>query len=315
MPLTTRTNGSSSPNIIQSSWFNDFKDLLTGVMVDQEVSIKNNLAMLSLGAPPSAACSGALAASTVLGIGVYKYVYTYVSADGESTVSPTFTITTTSGNQKVNLTGITVGPSGTTARKVYRTAVGGSSFKLLTTISDNSTTTFSDAIADGSLGLLIPGYNSFGGTLLTKDSGGTVRGGIASDGTVILTPSPVLLTGGTAGTAELYQWMQGTLKTTWIILNGFRTAGVDQFFTLPSPYTKAVRLWSQGTLTWAVMTNGAAQTVSVFGSGASGGSATVGNSTNVFADNQGFVVAAIDQVRLNSGWASNKDGIIILEGK
>src|SRR5690348_7074450 len=108
MPLTTRTNGSLSPNIITSAWFNDFKDLLTGVMVDQEVSIKNNLAMLSLGAAPSAAAAGSLAASTVLGIGVYKYVYTYVSSDGESVASPVFSITTTSGNQKVNLTGITV---------------------------------------------------------------------------------------------------------------------------------------------------------------------------------------------------------------
>jgi len=315
MPLTTRTNGSLSPNIITSAWFNDFKDLLTGVMVDQEVSIKNNLAMLSLGAPPSVAPAGSLAASTVLGIGLYKYVYTYVSADGESTPSPVFQITTTSTNQKVNLTAVAVGPTGTTARKVYRTIVAGSVLKLLTTIGDNTTTTFSDAIADGSLGVAAPGYNSFGGSIITKDSGGVIRGGLTSDGTMLMSMSPVLLTGGTAGTAEMYQWMQGTIKTTWIVLNGFRTAGADQFFTLPSPYTKAVRIWSQGTLTWAAMAGGAAQTVTIYVTGAGAGGATTAASTNIFADNQGFVAQPIDQVRLNSGWASNKDGVIILEGK
>ena len=39
-----------------------------------------------------------------------------------------------------------------TSRKIYRTLGGGTIFKLVATLSDNTTTTYSDNIADGSLG-------------------------------------------------------------------------------------------------------------------------------------------------------------------
>src|SRR6266487_1905971 len=116
MPLTTRTNGSTSQNVIKAAWFNDFNDLLTGVMADQEVQIKNNLVLKAIGAPPSVAPGGTLTTGTNLGIGAYKYSYTFTSPDGESTPSPLFSITTTTGNQAVNLTGIAVGATGTTPR-------------------------------------------------------------------------------------------------------------------------------------------------------------------------------------------------------
>jgi hypothetical protein len=53
---------------------------------------------------------------------------------------------------RVQVSSISVGPSGTTSRKLYRTVAGGSVYKLLATISDNSTTTYADNTADGSLG-------------------------------------------------------------------------------------------------------------------------------------------------------------------
>lgn len=56
----------------------------------------------------------------------------------------------------VNLSHIPLGPPGTTARRLYRTDVNGTTLKLLDTISDNSTTTYTDAIADGSLGAAYP---------------------------------------------------------------------------------------------------------------------------------------------------------------
>src|SRR5215831_15057131 len=52
----------------------------------------------------------------------------------------------TAGGQPVYLTSIPIGPSGTLARKIYRTIGNGSELKLLTQISDNSTTTFLDAV-------------------------------------------------------------------------------------------------------------------------------------------------------------------------
>jgi hypothetical protein len=55
---------------------------------------------------------------------------------------------------------IAVGPSGVTARRLYRTAVGGSQFKLAATIADNVTTSVTDALADASLGATIPTVNT-----------------------------------------------------------------------------------------------------------------------------------------------------------
>ncbi len=57
---------------------------------------------------------------------------------------------------QVAVSGIAVGPSGTTARKLYRTKAGLTVLQLLTVISDNSTTTYTDATADASLGAAPP---------------------------------------------------------------------------------------------------------------------------------------------------------------
>src|SRR5258706_8258709 len=63
MPLTVRVNGkfvggSPTPNNqVQASWWNDFRDLLTGVMADQPVTIANTLTaqkFIANGTPSSA---------------------------------------------------------------------------------------------------------------------------------------------------------------------------------------------------------------------------------------------------------------------
>lgn len=183
MPLAIRTNGSSTQNIITSAWFNDIRDLLTGVMTDQTVKIQNLVISKAIGAAPAAAATAALAAGTNLGIGLYVYVYTYANADGESKISPTVNITTTSGNQKVNLSGVTVGPTGTTRRNIYRTVVGGGSvYKFVAAIADNTTTTYSDTLVDGSLGAVAPAHSTFGGALVLQDQTGAVTFSIANDG-------------------------------------------------------------------------------------------------------------------------------------
>jgi hypothetical protein len=43
-----------------------------------------------------------------------------------------------------------------TSRKLYRTAAGGSTYLLAATIADNSTTTYTDSLVDGSLGAAAP---------------------------------------------------------------------------------------------------------------------------------------------------------------
>lgn len=108
--------------------------------------------------------SAALAAGASLSIGAYKYQITFVTLGGETTGGAETSITTTSGNQNVNLTAISTGPLGTVARKVYRTAVAGATGteKLVATINDNTTTTYSDTTADVNLGAAIPSTNGSG---------------------------------------------------------------------------------------------------------------------------------------------------------
>ncbi len=104
----------------------------------------------------------ALAVGTELGIGLYQYAIAFVTANGETTPGTQAEITTTSGNQRVQLSGIPIGPGGTTARRIYRSAVGGGQKKLVATISDNVTTSYLDQIADAGLGANAPTLNTSG---------------------------------------------------------------------------------------------------------------------------------------------------------
>ena len=111
---------------------------------------------------PPGAPTLALATGTELGIGLYQYAITFITANGETTPGTQAEITTTSGNQRVQLSNIPIGPSGTTARRIYRSAVGGGQKKLVTTISDNVTTDYLDQVPDSSLGAYAPTLNASG---------------------------------------------------------------------------------------------------------------------------------------------------------
>jgi hypothetical protein len=116
--------------------------------------------------PEATAPSVAVGAAGVL-TGAYNYVVTFVNANGETSAGTT-SATTNPSSQQVNLTNIPVSVDSTvTARKIYRTTAGGSTtaMKLVTTIADNSTTTYSDNIADGSLTTNMPWKNTTGGNV------------------------------------------------------------------------------------------------------------------------------------------------------
>lgn len=91
--------------------------------------------------------------------GEYRYRVTFAIRSGSTvlTESPFSNIAgpiTLSAND-VDLTSIpTSGTSGVNARRIYRTANGGAEFFLLTTIADNSTTTYTDNTSDFDLALL-----------------------------------------------------------------------------------------------------------------------------------------------------------------
>jgi hypothetical protein len=82
---------------------------------------------------------------------------TYADNTADGSLGAGVPVANTAGTGRVTVNSIALGPVGTTSRKVYRTTVGGATFKLLTTIADNVTTTYADNTADGSLGATFSG--------------------------------------------------------------------------------------------------------------------------------------------------------------
>lgn len=66
---------------------------------------------------------------------------------------------------QVSITGIAVGPATVTSRRLYRTVANGSALLRLATIADNTTTTYTDAAADGALGAAAPASDTSGLTM------------------------------------------------------------------------------------------------------------------------------------------------------
>jgi uncharacterized phiE125 gp8 family phage protein len=100
--------------------------------------------------------------------GAHRYAATFVTATGETqagTVSAA--VTTTGGDGQVALSNIPLGGALVTSRKLYRTTAGGSTYLLLATLADNTTTTYSDNIADGSLGAGAPSVNTTSDPMLS----------------------------------------------------------------------------------------------------------------------------------------------------
>ncbi len=112
-------------------------------------------------AAPTSAPAAARSAGSGLGVGIYQYLVTYITQGGETPAGPASSVTTTSGNQQVSLSNIPIAPSqlpqpaiatnNVIGRGIYRTAVGGSTFFYLTTLQDNSTTTYIDNAPDAAL--------------------------------------------------------------------------------------------------------------------------------------------------------------------
>lgn len=72
----------------------------------------------------------------------------------------------TAGGEQVTLFNMPLGPTGTIARRVYRTVAGGTELKFVGQVSDNVSTTFVDNVADAELGQTIPNVNDAGSSIV-----------------------------------------------------------------------------------------------------------------------------------------------------
>lgn len=98
--------------------------------------------------------------------GAHLYKVTFADAEGETIASAASNSVTTDGTHKQVTVTIPLGPIGTVLRKIYRTAAGGINYSLLAVVSDNTTMTYTDNIADASLGSVVPTLNTTGGLSL-----------------------------------------------------------------------------------------------------------------------------------------------------
>lgn len=104
---------------------------------------------------PTSNCSAAKDDGTAGGLEakVYKYKITYYYSDGESNCCTDVTSITPTAGKSVALTDISIdGGERVAQRRIYRTTGDGSTYKLLTTLNNNTAEEYTDSIADAALG-------------------------------------------------------------------------------------------------------------------------------------------------------------------
>lgn len=141
----------------------DTNSNLVGIKNPRAVGDDLNISSLVSGAgklvgdgvlPPTASVTAAVGSAGAL-TGSYYYTVTFVTAGGETAPWPGTATVVNPSAQQVNLTAIPVGGAGVTARRIYRTPATPTDpkdYRFLAEIADNSTTTYTDNTADGSLG-------------------------------------------------------------------------------------------------------------------------------------------------------------------
>jgi hypothetical protein len=150
----------------QASDLNQLIDIFSGA---------HDIGTLSLAPVVSAPATTGFAltgqAGTTLGVGAYNYQFTYVTGyyksdgtlviTGETPASSALAITTTTGSTTVKVTLPVPAIGAICATRIYRTAVGGSTYGLVATVKDG-TTVYTDSTADASRGAVPPSTNTTG---------------------------------------------------------------------------------------------------------------------------------------------------------
>jgi len=120
----------------------------------------------TLGIPAPLVAPTAVVGGAGVLTGAYSYHYTYVNSQGQESNPSPVSATVNPAAQLVNLT-IPVAPAPVgasqqvTARYIYRTEAGGTTYFRVGTIGDNITTAFADNIPDSGLGIQLEFDNNF----------------------------------------------------------------------------------------------------------------------------------------------------------
>ena len=173
--------------------------------------------------------------------GSYQYEVTFTDTYGESLPSSASSPVTITGQASVSA--IPLGPPYCSSRKLYRTVASGTVYKLLTTIADNLTTTYTDNTADGSLGTANPptipegesiqkviGYNILAQPMIASISASVVA---VTSGTqpVINTQETIIATSPSGGQVTLMPLFSASLVGTVLRL---RNNGANPCLLNPS---------------------------------------------------------------------------------
>ena len=121
------------------------------------IPYKYNESFTRHGIPVPQSAPTASTASNGTITGDYQWKVTYVNSNVVEGDVGSATATFTAASESVDVTIPTAPASfGVSARKIYRTEAGGTEFKLVDTVSDNTTTTYEDNLDDSELGATAP---------------------------------------------------------------------------------------------------------------------------------------------------------------
>lgn len=271
-------------------------------------------------APTTTGFSLLAQSGSTLGVGAYNYQFSYVTGyyksdgtlvvTGETTVSPALPITTASGSTTVKVTLPLPGPISIVATRIYRTAVGGSTYGLIATIKDGSTT-YTDSTADGSRGAA-PSVSNTTGTNLTVN-------GDVKVGAVAATANPLQLivqnwSTAAAGSAQIIGGWQGA--NYW----GIGTDSSSGDLTVQIGNTNITGVWQATNITLKVA-GGITSVKNTLDDG-SGNLTTFGTITTAGINIEAWNGITLQNAWINTGgvyalarYRKDKHGVVWLQGR
>jgi len=192
------------------------------------------------------ACVATVAGAGGVTAGTHSYAIAFVnSVNGETGRFgiKSNVITAAGGGSTVNLTSIPLGDPGTVTRKVYRTVAGDAgSYLLVSTIDNNTATTYSDTTADGALGAAMSETTNTSAMVDLRASGVRILSGNLSGDARI---------GNTSGAINSKLEIIGEADKTQLLVRGFTTQTTDLAVFENSAETDVVTISNAGDVTLA----------------------------------------------------------------